>query len=105
SSPSPTPTPKSSRPCARSSTARRRRPDHGPAGCQMTRRKLVAAALFFTLAGVVAMMPPFVLLFQFEESIFGVPVEAAYIFFVWALLVFGARAFSRLLPDDPPAPE
>ena len=71
----------------------------------MTRRKLVAAALFFTLAGVVAMMPPFVLLFQFEESIFGVPVEAAYIFFVWALLVFGARAFSRLLPDDPPVDE
>ena len=71
----------------------------------MTRRKLIAAALFFTLAGVVAMMPPFVLLFQFDARIFGVPVDAAYVFFVWAVLVIGARAFSRALPDDPPTPE
>lgn len=70
----------------------------------MTRRKHIAAALFFTLAGVVAMMPPFILLFQFEGRLFGVPVEVAYVFLVWSVLVIGARAFSRILPDDVPGP-
>lgn len=68
----------------------------------MIRRKLVAAALFFTLAGVLAFLPPLVLLFRADARVMGVPVEVVYIFIAWAALVVGARWFSRVLPDDAP---
>lgn len=71
----------------------------------MTRRKLVSASLFFTVFGVIAMLPPLVLLFRFDARVFGVPVETVYIFVLWGLLVAGARWFSRILPDDRPPPE
>lgn len=70
----------------------------------MTRRKLVAAALFFTVAGALAILPPLVLLFRFDARILGVPVETVYIFTVWIVLVAGARWFSRVLPRDEPTP-
>ena len=70
----------------------------------MIRRKLVAAALFFTLFGAIAFMPPFALLFRTNTRVLGVPLEAAYIFVVWILLILGARWFSRVLPDDNAAP-
>jgi uncharacterized membrane protein len=66
----------------------------------MTRRKLIAAALFFTLFGVIALLPPLVLLFRFDARIGGVPVETVYVFVLWAILVIGARWFSRVLPDE-----
>lgn len=66
----------------------------------MTRRKLIAAALFFTLFSVIALLPPLVLLFRFDARIGGVPVETVYVFVLWAILVIGARWFSRVLPDD-----
>jgi len=68
----------------------------------MIRRKLVAAALFFTLFGVIALMPPVIFLFRFDARVGGVPVETAYIFVFWALLVIGGCCFSRVLPDDAP---
>ena len=68
----------------------------------MIRRKLVAAALFFTLFGVIALMPPFIFLFRFDARLAGVPVETAYVFILWALLVIGGCYFSRVLPDDAP---
>lgn len=68
----------------------------------MTRRKLVAASLFFTVFGVIALLPPLVLLFRVDARVAGVPIEAVYIFVLWALLVVGARWFSRVLPDDAP---
>ena len=71
----------------------------------MTRRKLVSSALFFTLFGVFAFLPPLILLFRFDARIGGVPVETVYVFVLWALLVAGARWFSRTLPDDPPVDE
>lgn len=67
----------------------------------MTRRKLVSSALFFTLFGVFAFLPPLILLFRFDARIGGVPVETVYVFVLWGLLVAGARWFSRTLPDDP----
>ena len=66
----------------------------------MTRRKLVSSALFFTLFGVFAFLPPLILLFRFDARIGGVPVETVYVFVLWAVLVAGARWFSRVLPDD-----
>ncbi|SFZ86722.1 hypothetical protein SAMN02983003_3916 [Devosia enhydra] len=66
----------------------------------MTRRKLVAAAFFFTLFGVLGFLPPIIALFRFDARPFGVPVEAVYVFVLWGLLVLGARWFSRALPED-----
>ena len=71
----------------------------------MTRRKLIAAALFFTAFGALAYMPPLVLLFRFDMRVLGVPVETVYVFVLWIALVAGARWFSRTLPDDPPVDE
>jgi hypothetical protein len=68
----------------------------------MSRRKLVAAALFFTLFGAIAFLPPFALLFRHDTRVAGVPLETAYVFAVWILLIVGARWFSRVLPDDTP---
>lgn len=70
----------------------------------MTRRKLVAAALFFTAFGALAYMPPLVLLFRLDIRILGVPIETVYVFVLWIALVAGARWFSRVLPDDRPPP-
>ena len=66
----------------------------------MTRRKLIAAALFFTAFGALAYMPPLVLLFRFDMRVLGVPVETVYVFVLWAVLVAGALWFSRVLPDE-----
>jgi membrane protein implicated in regulation of membrane protease activity len=71
----------------------------------MTRRKLIAAALFFTAFGAFAFMPPLVLLFRFDMRILGVPVETVYVFVLWVALVIGARWFSRVMPDDRAQPE
>lgn len=68
----------------------------------MTRRKIIAAALFFTIFGAIALFPPLVLLFRFDHRIAGIPVETVYVFVLWALLIVGARWFSRVLPDDGP---
>jgi len=66
----------------------------------MSRRKLVAAALFFTLSGAIAFLPPFALLFSRDIRLAGVPLETVYVFAVWTFLILGARWFSRVLPDD-----
>ena len=66
----------------------------------MTRRKLVSGSLFFTLFGVVALLPPLVLLFRFDARVMGVPIETVYVFMLWVLLVAGARWFSRMLPGE-----
>src|SRR5690606_18354381 len=103
SSPNPIPTPTSSTPYAACSGNRRRwRGSRTRRTREMTRRKLIAAALFFTIFGVIALLPPLVLLFRFDARIAGVPVETVYVFALWALLVAGARWFSRALPDDMP---
>ena len=71
----------------------------------MTRRKLIAAALFFTVFGALAYLPPLIILFRYDLRVFGVPVETVYVFALWFVLVVGARWFSRVLPDDRPPEE
>lgn len=71
----------------------------------MTRRKLIAAALFLTAFGAFAYLPPLVLLFRLDIRIMGVPIETVYVFVLWTALVAGACLFSRVLPDDRPPPE
>jgi hypothetical protein len=71
----------------------------------MSGRKRVAAALFLTLFGAFAYLPPLVLLLRVDVRIMGVPAETVYVFALWLALVVGARWFSRVLPDDRPPPE
>ena len=71
----------------------------------MTRRKLVAAALFFTAFGALAYMPPLVLLFRLDVRVLGVPIETVYVFALWMAMIAGACLFSRVMPDDAPPPE
>lgn len=66
----------------------------------MIRRKQISAALFYSLFGVIAFMPPFVLVFRTHMRIAGVPLDILYVFTLWIALIFGAWWFSRLLPDD-----
>lgn len=71
----------------------------------MTRRKLISASLFFTLFGVIALMPPLILLVRFDLRVAGVPIETVYIFVLWALLIGGSCWFSRALPREDPRTE
>lgn len=71
----------------------------------MTRRKLVAAALVFTIFGAMAALPPVIDLFRHDTRIAGVPIATIYVFALWIVLVIGARWFSRALPDDTPPAE
>ncbi len=71
----------------------------------MTRRKIISASLFFTVFGVIALLPPLVLLVRFDARVFGVPIETIYVFVLWGLLVAGACWFSRILPGEEPTSE
>ena len=71
----------------------------------MIRRKLIAAALFFTVFGAIAYLPPLVRLSRLDVRLMGVPIETVYVFLLWTALVVGACWFSRMLPDDRPPPE
>jgi len=84
-------------------------------------RKTRDRALILPLAGFILLMPPVADIFQLETRLAGVPFTAAYLFFVWALLIAGAAALSGRLRDgserdadatptatadaDPPAPD
>jgi hypothetical protein len=67
----------------------------------MERRKLESAALFFTLFGVMLILPPLVLLFNIRVRLFGLPSEMIYLFVVWLALVAGTAWFSRRLRPEP----
>jgi hypothetical protein len=66
----------------------------------MNRRKIIGASLFFALFGLMAVLPPLVLLFRFDMLVFGIPVEAIYLFGLWVFLVIGACWFSYALPHE-----
>lgn len=70
----------------------------------MDRGKLESAAFLLTVAGVLLIMPPLALLFQWQMRLFGVPIEVIYLFLVWAAMVVGARWLARRMPPDPPPP-
>ena len=74
----------------------------------MDRRKLVSAALFLTLLGVLMILPPLAALFQVERRLLGVPAEVIYLFVCWVLLIAGAFRLSSRLPretESEPRPE
>ncbi len=62
--------------------------------------KLVSAALFVTIFGVVLIVPPLALVSSTGFHIFGMPTELIYLFAVWAGLVVAAAVFAQRLPRD-----
>jgi len=48
--------------------------------------------------GGLLIIPPLLTLFTGPHRIFGVPLDTAYLFTVWGLLIFGAAATSWLMP-------
>ena len=57
-----------------------------------------AAALLVCL-GLALLFPPIVLIFAKPHHMLGIPLPVFYIFGIWLVLVLGAVAVSRLLPD------
>lgn len=62
-------------------------------------RKARDAALALPLIGLVLIMPPIAQIFGIPGRIFGVPVIVAYLFLVWAALIWAARRISRLIVE------
>lgn len=71
----------------------------------MDRGKLVSAAFVFTIASLMAIMPPLTGLFQWHARFFGLPIEVIYLFCAWAGMVVGAFLLARAMPRDPPSPD
>ena len=73
----------------------------------MQRRKLESAALFLTILGVLLILPPLAVLFQFERRLLGIPLEVIYLFVCWLGLIVAAFWLGRRLPREveaePPA--
>lgn len=59
------------------------------------------AAFVLPLFGALLLAPPFLNLFAKRILLWGLPLEAVYLFGVWLALVLGALALSR----RPPSPE
>lgn len=77
-------------------------PPNRPAGD--TRRR--DAAFVLPAFGTLLLLPPFLNLFNRGLLLFGIPLEALYLFGVWLALILGAFAMTRRRPDtaEDPAP-
>lgn len=64
----------------------------------MTSKPRETAALLLCL-GTVLLFPPIALIFAKPTLLLGIPLPVFYVFGIWLLLVLGAVAVSRLLPD------
>ncbi|WP_116653680.1 hypothetical protein [Pelagibacterium sediminicola] len=70
----------------------------------MTRRKIIGAALFVTLFGTAAIMPPLLFVAGGNMDLLGIPVAMVYVFTIWILMIVGAVVLARYLPHDEPTP-
>lgn len=70
-------------------------PPNRPAGD--TRRR--DAAFVLPAFGTLLLLPPFLNLFNRGLLVFGIPLEAVYLFGVWLALILGAFAMTRRRPD------
>lgn len=61
-------------------------------------RKREHAAFVLPVFGALMLLPPILMVFQIPQRVFGVPVEAVYLFSVWIVLIAGSVVASRLLP-------
>ncbi len=59
-------------------------------------------AVLLTCLGVLLLMPPFIGLVSPRRSLLGLPLQALYLFGVWAGLIVGAAILARRLDTAPP---
>ena len=76
-------------------------PPNHPAGD--TRRR--DAAFVLPAIGTLVLLPPFLNLFNRGLLIFGIPLEAVYLFTVWLALILGAFVMTRRADRDASAPK
>ena len=67
----------------------------------MTPTKLQSAALFFTIFAAMLLLPPLVLLFNYQARLFGLPAEMIYLFLIWMVMVGATAWFAYRLPHEP----
>ncbi|MEL6774463.1 MAG: hypothetical protein AAFP23_06855 [Pseudomonadota bacterium] len=63
------------------------------------------AAMGLPMAGIVLLLSPFAQVFAVEGRVFGIPVQVAYVFGAWGLLILIARFVARGMLselDEPP---
>lgn len=53
------------------------------------------AATLLPIAATVLLLPPFILIFAAPTFVFGVPLIVAYVFGVWALVIFASWLVAR----------
>lgn len=63
----------------------------------LVHRKLHDASILLPIAGLILLLPPVASIFAIDATVFGLPLSAAYVFGVWALLIVGARSVGRRL--------
>lgn len=84
-----------------SQAATRDTPDVTIAANDMTGRKARETAVMLPLLGLLLIIPPIVEIFAVDDTLFGVPVLAAYIFAAWAGMIGAAFLLSRALSRQP----
>ncbi|WP_299347315.1 hypothetical protein [uncultured Maritalea sp.] len=62
------------------------------------RKRSEGFAFFLPVVGAMLVMPPIVMLFDVDVSVFGFPLIVAYMFFVWLFLVVASCVLTRGLP-------
>jgi len=62
------------------------------------RKRSEGFAFFLPVVGAILVMPPIVMLFDVNVSLFGFPLIVGYMFFVWLFLVVASYLLTRGLP-------
>lgn len=63
-----------------------------------SRKRSEGFAFFLPVLGAMLVLPPIVMLFDVNVSIFGIPLIVGYMFFVWLFLVVASYILTRGLP-------
>lgn len=77
------------------------RPAPGASGARARKNRDRAGVL--VIVGALCLMPPLVGAFPNELRLAGVPLDAFYVFAVWAVLIAGTAWLARRLGDDTPS--
>jgi len=62
------------------------------------RKRSEGFAFFLPVLGAMLIMPPIVMLFDVDVSLFGIPLIVGYLFFVWLFLVLASYILTQGLP-------
>ena len=61
--------------------------------------RIKETALLILCLAIVFLFPPIILIFNKPTSIFGIPISAAYLFFIWLLMILANALTARRLED------